>query len=84
MNVGYVMDMAGQASELALWTLTPVELASAISRLVRDGAMSEKQASQAENSAPRGSGRAAVLAVECFIHSTVGSPWLPGVRDSAS
>jgi uncharacterized protein len=35
-------------SELALWTLTPVELASAISRLVREGALREKQASQAE------------------------------------
>jgi uncharacterized protein len=35
-------------SELALWTLTPVELASAVSRLVREGAMNEKEASRAE------------------------------------
>jgi uncharacterized protein len=35
-------------SELALWTLTSVELASAVSRLVREGTLREKQASQAE------------------------------------
>src|SRR5205814_2200010 len=35
-------------SDLALWTLTPVEIASALWRLSRDGALPEEQARQAE------------------------------------
>jgi uncharacterized protein len=35
--------------ELAVWTLTPVELASALMRLVRDGAIDERTAHTAES-----------------------------------
>lgn len=38
-------------SEIALWTLTPVELASAFRRLVREGALGEKEANIAETRA---------------------------------
>jgi hypothetical protein len=37
-----------QDPELALWTLTSVELASAIRRLVREGALGEREANTAE------------------------------------
>jgi len=35
--------------ELAVWTLTPIELASAVLRLVREGALQETAANQAES-----------------------------------
>jgi predicted nucleic acid-binding protein len=35
--------------EVALWTLTPVELTSALHRLVRDGRLSELEAASAES-----------------------------------
>jgi len=35
--------------ELAVWTLTPIELASAVLRLVREGALRETAANQAES-----------------------------------
>lgn len=35
-------------AELALWTLTPVEVSSALFRLVREGALAERAALQAE------------------------------------
>jgi predicted nucleic acid-binding protein len=37
-----------QDSEMALWTLTSVELASAMRRLVREGTLDERQANEAE------------------------------------
>jgi predicted nucleic acid-binding protein len=38
----------GEDGVIALWTLTPVEIASAIHRLVRDGLLAERQADEAE------------------------------------
>lgn len=38
----------GQDAELAVWTLTPVELTSALMRLARDGAIEEVAAHHAE------------------------------------
>jgi hypothetical protein len=38
----------GEDADVALWTLTPVELTSALWRLVRDGAMAEQDARAAE------------------------------------
>jgi len=37
-----------QDGELAVWTITPVELASALMRLARAGAIGEREANQAE------------------------------------
>jgi predicted nucleic acid-binding protein len=36
-------------NHIAAWTLTPVELVSALMRLVREGAMKEEEASEAES-----------------------------------
>jgi predicted nucleic acid-binding protein len=38
----------GEDAEVAVWTLTPVELASAVMRLAREGAIGDGQAGQAE------------------------------------
>ena len=38
----------GDDGEIALWTLTPIEVVSAVQRLVREGAFSERQAEEAE------------------------------------
>ncbi len=40
-----------QDSEIALWTLTSVELSSALRRLVREGALGEREANGAESRA---------------------------------
>jgi predicted nucleic acid-binding protein len=39
----------GEDPEAVTWTLTPVEVASALQRLVRDGALSERSAFDAES-----------------------------------
>ena len=38
----------GDDGEVAVWTLTPIEVASAVRRLVREGVISERQADEAE------------------------------------
>jgi predicted nucleic acid-binding protein len=38
----------GDDGQVALWTLTPIEVSSAVRRLARDGTISERQADQAE------------------------------------
>lgn len=38
----------GDDGEIAVWTLTPIEIASAVRRLVREDALSERQAEEAE------------------------------------
>jgi len=35
--------------ELAVWTITPIELASALMRLAREGAIAEREATEAES-----------------------------------
>ena len=38
----------GDDGEVAVWTLTPIEVASAVRHLVREGVISERQADEAE------------------------------------
>jgi len=42
-------EWLAEDGEIAVWTMTPVELASALMRLAREGAMGEREANEAES-----------------------------------